>query len=369
MSKGRRKFELPGALDRHLGTLSKLYAQDGKRDLQEILVNARIRVQEERSFDNWNGGTFGHALYMLLPESLFLANVKKKEALQAQFKEDLNKIHSIQNEFIEEVFIEMDAAEDQDWRKSSGLLSVNRRDVSPTATKRIWGDTGFRVFLSHKTEVKRETADLKEGLCLFGVSCFVAHEDIHPTEKWQDEIENALATMDAFVALLTDDFHKSLWTDQEVGYAFARGVPIIAFRLGLDPYGFIAKFQALSCTWHKAPHEIAKLLIKQDRMFSAYVGALRRCPSWDDGNILARALEGIEALTEEQIDELVAAYNETSELRGSFAFHGGKPARYGPGLVSYLNRFGAREFRFSESGLIERVPQSRSTRKASSKKT
>jgi hypothetical protein len=35
----------------------------------------------------------------------------------------------------------------------------------------------------------------------------------------QNEIETALESMDAFVALLTENFHESLWTDQEVGYS------------------------------------------------------------------------------------------------------------------------------------------------------
>src|ERR1017187_3416876 len=118
------------------------------------------------------------------------------------------------------------------------------------------------MFLSHKSEVKKETAILKDALRLFGIAAFVAHEDIHPTKEWQDEIENALATMDGFVALITSSFHESDWTDQEVGYALARSVPIIAVRLERDPYGFLAKFQALTANWESAPEGIVKLLIK-----------------------------------------------------------------------------------------------------------
>lgn len=247
----------------------------------------------------------------------------------------------------------MEVVEDHDWRKASGLLLDGQRDVAPVATKRIWGDDGFRAFLSHKSEVKIETATLKDGLRLFGITCFVAHEDIHPTKAWQDEIENALASMDGFVALLTENFHDSDWTDQEVGFAVARGVPIIAVRLGKDPYGFIGKFQGLSSAWKTAAEDVVKVLIKNDQMLSAYIHALRNCPSWDSGNYLAKALPGIEKLTSSQIDALVAAYNETSELRGSFGFNGTKPRLYGPGLVPYLNRLGDRQFKYSSTWLIE----------------
>ncbi|MHB8743712.1 MAG: toll/interleukin-1 receptor domain-containing protein [Sulfuricaulis sp.] len=348
-------YELPQHIERYLAAISKIYARDGMRQFQELIVNSQIRVHEGWSSDNWNGGTYGHALYLVLPESLFLSSVTNKKEIQNQLKEDLNKIHNIQNEFIEEVFLEMDDTEDHEWRRESGLLISGKRDVPADATKRIWGDVGFRLFLSHKSEVKKETAALKESLRLFGISCFVAHEDIHPTKAWQDEIENALASMDGFVALMTDNFHDSDWTDQEVGYAVAQGVPIIAVRLGKDPYGFIGKFQALTSTWQAAYEDLVKILIKNDQMLGAYIQALRDCPSWDSGNVLAKALPSIEKLTATQIDALVAAFNETGELRGSFGFSGTKPRMYGPGLVSYLNQLGNRQFKYSSAWLIELV--------------
>ena len=180
MNQHAMKFELPQHIERYLAALSKIYARDGKRSFQEIIVNAQVRVHEAWSSDNWNGGTYGHALFLRLPESLYLNSVDQKESIQDQLKEDLNKTHHFQNEFIEDVFLEMDVAEDNEWRRESGLLISGQRVAPPNATKRIWGDEGFRVFLSHKSEVKKETAALKEGLRLFGISCFVAHEDIHP---------------------------------------------------------------------------------------------------------------------------------------------------------------------------------------------
>ena len=63
----------------------------------------------------------------------------------------------------------------------------------------------------------------------------------------------------------------------------------------------------------------------------------------------------IETLQAKQIDELVAVYNETSELRGSFAFNGSKADYYGPGLVSHLNRINSRKFGYSSDDLIEPI--------------
>lgn len=350
------KFELPKHIERYLAALSKLYAQDGNRLLQEIIVNAQIRIHEGWSRDNWARGiNYGHALTFVIPESLYLSVVKQKDDIQRQIVNDLNQVHNVKNEFISELFFEMEVMENGDWRKDSGLLHDGMRVVAPDATRRIWEDNCFRLFLSHKAEVKTETTSLKNNLRLFGVSCFVAHEDIQPTKEWQVEIANALASMDGFAALMTDGFHDSEWTDQEVGFAIARGVPIIAVRLGIDPYGFIGKDQGLAGNWETCAEDIAKILIKNDRMFAAYIEALRECGSWNRGNALAKILPGIERLSSQQIDELVTVFNENLEIRGSYAFNGANPSPYGTGLIPLLNRLGNRQFELANGRIIEVV--------------
>lgn len=327
-----------------MASLSKLYAQAGKRSLQSIIVNAKIFIEEGYSHDNWNGGVSGHAIRLTVPEAIFLANIDQQAEIQRQISEDLNKLHDVQNEFFDSVFLEMDVKEDSDWRQESGLLITGTRQVSSESTKRIWADGDFRLFLSHKTEAKRDTAALKDALKHYGVSAFVAHEDIHPTKEWQDEIENALATMDGFVALMTKDFHDSNWTDQEVGYALARSVPIVAVRLERDPYGFLGKFQGLTTDWTSMPGELVKILVKNDRMLSAYIAALSRCTSFDRGNALSLILSSIDIVSDEQIDKIIEAYNANSELQGSFGFNGAKPYSWGSGILPHLHRWGSRRF-------------------------
>jgi hypothetical protein len=357
-------YELPKKIEHYVAALSKLYAQDGNRSLQEILVNAQIRVVEAWTTDGWNGGTYGHALFLTVPDSLYLAVARKRDEIQGEIARDLNQINNFQNEHIAEVFLEMEVAEDGDWRQESGLLITPSRTVAPEGARRIWGDEGgYRIFLSHKSEVKAEAGQLQEDLKLFGVSAFVAHKDIHPTRAWQDEIENALHSMDAFVAVMTADFHDSDWTDQEVGIALARGVPVIALRLGRDPYGFLGKFQALSTDWLRAPEDIVKVVVKHDRMLSAYLKAMRSCTSFDNGNRLSRILPSIERLSEPQIDQLVAAYNENSEVRGSFGFRGNKRSQYGDGLIPHLHRLGSRQFT-QDSGTAIIAPAAKAKHRA-----
>lgn len=110
----------------------------------------------------------------------------------------------------------------------------------------IWQNRDqFRLFISHISKDKEKATRLRDTLAPYGISAFVAHEDIRPTVAWQTEIERALFCMDAFLAIHTLGFSASSWTQQEIGFAVARGIKILSLKMGEDPTGFISKHQAI----------------------------------------------------------------------------------------------------------------------------
>jgi hypothetical protein len=117
----------------------------------------------------------------------------------------------------------------------------------------FWRQGMLRVFLSHLAAHRLFAARLQDCLHSFGISTFVAHNDIEPTKDWQTQIEAALSTCDSLVALLHPGFHESSWTDQEVGFAMGRGVPVFSVGFGQDPYGFLGRFQAFKGDTDLAP--------------------------------------------------------------------------------------------------------------------
>jgi len=320
MSAEGNHFELPAKIEAFLAALNRFYGKRKEILLQQIIVNGVLTIQEEWTYDNWNGGTSGHAITLTLPEEMFLEILDKKHALCTRICADINTLHSVQNEHIAAVFLEMEAKGTDHWREESGLLHPRRNVLPspPAAISRIWGSGHIRLFFSHKAEYKQQASQLKAALERYGIACFVAHQDIHPTEEWQREIEYALGTMDALVALLTPDFHESDWTDQEIGTALGCGVPVIAVRLGLDPYGFIGKRQALvHCSWEDidsmAAHiysVLRKRLPDQSRLFEAAVAAYAGSKSladseWKVKNVLA----GFEKVDSAQAEKVAAAYS------------------------------------------------------------
>ncbi len=329
MSTSGRNCSLPGYVERYLGRLSKLYASRNEKRLQEIVVNGISTVQEEWTYDNWNGGTYGHAVTLVLPEDIFVGTLDDQEEVRSKICQDLNKLNKFQNEHIAEVILEMEDREDPNWRTSSGVLRprVTTVPVSSDALARIWGAGHIRVFLSHKATHRKETSQLKTNLNRYGISCFVAHDDIEPTEEWQHEIERALQSMDVLVALLTEDFHESDWTDQEVGIAYGRGVTVIAVCLGKAPYGFIGKKQGLhGCHWNDICAMSAKIysllhkrLLDKPRLFESALGAYSASESWEDsGWKVLNVLAAFETLTTQQVDRILYAYQKNADNRGSF---------------------------------------------------
>lgn len=120
-------------------------------------------------------------------------------------------------------------------------------------------DKTFRLFVSHLSKDKRHATRLRDCLVPYHVSAFVAHQDIQPTLEWQKEIERALNVMDAFVSIHTAGFAQSVWTQQEIGFAVARGIKIISLKFDEDPTGFISRQQALP-RLNKTAEDIAKEL-------------------------------------------------------------------------------------------------------------
>lgn len=110
----------------------------------------------------------------------------------------------------------------------------------------FWKNKYLRVFLCHISIQRKYAAELQEALERFGMSTFVAHNDIEPTTEWQNEIETALSTCEVLIALMHDGFKESNWTSQEVGFAMGRGLPVFSIRFDQDPYGFIGRFQAFN---------------------------------------------------------------------------------------------------------------------------
>lgn len=188
----------------------------------------------------------------------------------------------------------------------------------------FWKAGHFKLFLSHLATFKKTIGILKTELEKYGISSFVAHEDIEPTKQWQDEIEKGLFSMDAMCAILMPGFKESNWTDQEVGVAIGRNVLIIPIRKNLDPYGFIGKYQGFQ-TNGKNIGEVAegifKIIATNEKTKTKYINNLVELillsNSADQGIERIKALEKIPNLSKEKFEYLEDKIPENKILKNT----------------------------------------------------
>jgi hypothetical protein len=286
-----------------VATATDICRHQKRIELVELLENAHAYF-DEINYDNWNGGTTTWALRLEVPTHIFAVIHPRLAEAETELLQKLDYLNRLfPNDPLGEVTI---------TPFTSAEISIGQRLApSETDVRRLWRDSYFRLFISHVSLHKVQVGELKSSLLDYGVSAFVAHEDIEPSLEWQNEISLALRSMDAVVAILTPDFHSSNWTDQEVGWALGRGVPAIPVRLGTDPYGFLGKIQAIRGTLDESvslAHSITQTLLKNKQvhgtMRRALVEAFEKANTVCDLERVTKLILGIDSFGDDEKERL-----------------------------------------------------------------
>ena len=133
------------------------------------------------------------------------------------------------------------------------------------------------------------------NLCLFG----------------KNEIYKGLETMDGFISFITNDYYESTWTNQEIGYALAKGIPFFQYSHdGTDPDGFKSEIQAIKSGEIELRYFIKKAFTGNELLKK---GILENFIDAKDGTFAGAKSKFNELLgfqfTDREIDELVATIN------------------------------------------------------------
>src|SRR5688572_20675489 len=158
---------------------------------------------ETAEYDNWNGGSTYYTLLIRVPVPVYATVEGDLEKVEEEIKKKVERYtRSETHDFISSVQIQPAALE--------AIRSV------PPAECKFWTAGYFRLFVSHVSKNKRSANLLKTFLQPYGITTFVAHDDIELTKEWPEELEKALLSMEAMVAILAPGFQQSDWCDQEV---------------------------------------------------------------------------------------------------------------------------------------------------------
>jgi hypothetical protein len=202
---------------------------------------------------------------------------------------------------------------------------VGSRGPAATGNAGPWQEGYARVFMSHIHEHRAFVGDVKRALARLGIDCFVAHDDIEPSQEWMNEIKLALATCDALAAFLHPGFRQSQWCDQEVGYCLLRNVLIMPLMFEKPPHGFLSQWQGHKCRG-QTPGEVADSIFStclgderlRPRLEEALMRAFAASQSYMEAADLGGRLSLIREWTPERTALLHEAYAQNDQIHGSF---------------------------------------------------
>lgn len=293
--------------------------------LCDLIAASRSFVIEETEYD-WNGGTHGHDVNLFVPfEELSKVNINDQKTIAEDICKDLNTLgHGVENEFFSSVFLEENDENNPHFQRAQPFSSRPLRDP---ASLSIWKPGMVRLFISHRDEYKKEANELAKALEDYGTSSFVAHDRIKPMTEWQAEILKGLETMEIMLAFVTNDFHKSVWTNQEVGYALGRNIPVLSLKLEQsDPKGFISGQQALRGRLDDPAASVLgiyKLLDENlednGRLQSGVISTFVKSPNYAETKKRFNHLsEVVDHLSDDEVAQVIDGFAENSQLRDCY---------------------------------------------------
>lgn len=221
------------ALKGYYCTVAELLKEEKHTDAYRVFTGGDVASFVE-DHDNWNGGIDVYAVGIAIDVKTYVA-LRNRSVIE----DVCNQIKAAFNDC-------MNRSSDSVGRVSltpSSITTFDDRKITEPSS--YWKVGYYRIFISHVSKYKSSASNLKRMLEPYGISAFVAHEDIKPSKEWEVEIEKALFSMNALCAILTPEFNNSNWCDQEVGYAFGRNVLCVPIDKGRLPYGMFGKIQAI----------------------------------------------------------------------------------------------------------------------------
>ena len=214
-------------------TVAELLKKEEHTEAQRIFTGGDV-ASFVVDHDNWDGGMDFYSVEITIDVKTYV-DLRKRGIIEEVCGQITEAFNVCMNNI-------PDSVRSVSLTPSSTATFDERKIAEPSS---YWKVGYYKVFISHVSKYKESASNLKLLLEPYGISAFVAHEDIKPSKEWEVEIEKALFSMNALCAILTPDFCESSWCDQECGYAFGRNVLTIPIEKGQLPYGMFGKIQAI----------------------------------------------------------------------------------------------------------------------------
>jgi len=135
-----------------------------------------------------------------------------------------------------------------------------------------------QVFVSHAPSDLDFVQELFSTVQNLYIDVHVALEQIEPGRNRQD-LEGRLTNSDLLVVVLTEESATNSWVNQEIGYAVAKGIPILPLAAdGVELEGYLQRHEAVALDPDETEATVFNLLARL-RSELAPLGTLST-PNW-----------------------------------------------------------------------------------------
>ena len=205
----------------HYSTMSRqnprIIHADIERAEKQDKVTEVLRILEDRTTSGNLGFQRTQQLNNVIFSALKIYNIELQKAKDSPIQSVQNRIQAI-SEIIN----------DRRFTNSKNSL-YNFLIESKTGSKEINETTQKRLFFSYSSRDKIIVGKISDHLEQnYPYEVFRAHEDIEPDLYWRDVIKTELKSCEGMITLVTISFRRSAWTQQEVGWALSRGIPMFS---------------------------------------------------------------------------------------------------------------------------------------------
>lgn len=143
----------------------------------------------------------------------------------------------------------------------------------------------YVFFISHSTrDIKNDVGEVHKILKTCKIPCYIADIDAPLGNVLPAEIKKAIEESELFLVFITQYSKRSLWVNQEIGYALGKEIPVIPLKKGRATIkGLIeaAKYVPIYADPLRTVNELFKRLKGRaispaaQAAFFAFVGALK----------------------------------------------------------------------------------------------
>ena len=184
-----------------------------------------------------------------------------------------------------------------------------------------------RVFISYSKEDVGAATTLKTELSDLATECFLAPADLPPGQDFRIELVEQIKSCTVVLALISQNYCKSEYANQELGIALGFDKRILPICLDDTlPGAFIDGIQCICCknasigdqiiNIFESIYSIRKLEITNTDW---HINQLSNSESWAEAGHWAKKIQGADELTDAQINQIGRAVIENDQVQKSWA--------------------------------------------------